>query len=252
MANDFSNDSNCVALWRFESGALTADSKGTNTLVTGNGGPVADTGDFKEGAASADFVPARHLALPQASSSVSYPFRSDNALRKISLVSWCKMDTVVENGAIYSKWDSSAGKRCMIPIRTGSNHWQSFIAYNNGDSAETLYNAGTPATGRWYHVGYTFDASDKSWKLVIWDDTAQTKTVNTGGNATNAISVEDNRVLIASGYDSFGSAYAQWDGHIDEMVVFNDILMLDEIDLIRQGQYPGKVGPFPTHIQVAE
>ena len=36
MANDFSSDSNCVALWRFESGALTADSIGTNTLTNSN------------------------------------------------------------------------------------------------------------------------------------------------------------------------------------------------------------------------
>jgi hypothetical protein len=31
MANDFSADSNCKALWRFENGALTTDSKGGNT-----------------------------------------------------------------------------------------------------------------------------------------------------------------------------------------------------------------------------
>ena len=54
MANDFSGDSNCVALWRFENGALTADSKGTNTLTDVNT-VGSDTVDYKEGSGCADF-----------------------------------------------------------------------------------------------------------------------------------------------------------------------------------------------------
>ena len=53
MANDFTNDANCKALWNFDDGALTTDSKGTNTLT--NSGVTADTVDFKEGNASGDF-----------------------------------------------------------------------------------------------------------------------------------------------------------------------------------------------------
>jgi len=33
MANDFSQDENCVALWKFESGALGIDSKNGNDLM---------------------------------------------------------------------------------------------------------------------------------------------------------------------------------------------------------------------------
>ena len=53
MANSFSGDGNCVALWRFENGALTADSIGTNTL-TDNNTVGTSTGDYKEGSACAD------------------------------------------------------------------------------------------------------------------------------------------------------------------------------------------------------
>lgn len=35
MANNFTADPNCKALWRFENGALTVDSKGTNTPNSG-------------------------------------------------------------------------------------------------------------------------------------------------------------------------------------------------------------------------
>ena len=48
MANDFSGDPSCKAVWRFENGALTADSKGANTLTAVNG-PTADTSLYKEG-----------------------------------------------------------------------------------------------------------------------------------------------------------------------------------------------------------
>ncbi|GAH13633.1 unnamed protein product, partial [marine sediment metagenome] len=53
MANDFTYDDYCVALYRFESGALTADSFGGNTL-TNNNGVAEDLVNFKEGECSAD------------------------------------------------------------------------------------------------------------------------------------------------------------------------------------------------------
>ena len=53
MANDFSGDGACVALWRFESGALTTDSIGTNTLTDVNT-VGTETTDYQEGSACAD------------------------------------------------------------------------------------------------------------------------------------------------------------------------------------------------------
>ena len=55
MANDFSSDTDCKALWNFENGALTTDSKGGNTLSIGGNTPSADTVNYKQGAASCDF-----------------------------------------------------------------------------------------------------------------------------------------------------------------------------------------------------
>lgn len=50
MANDFSGDANCVALWRHESGALSTDSKSTHTLT--NNDVTADTSSYREGSAA--------------------------------------------------------------------------------------------------------------------------------------------------------------------------------------------------------
>ena len=54
VGSDFSADANCVALWRFEDGALTTDSKGTNTLTNVNT-VIAKTTDFKEGISCGEF-----------------------------------------------------------------------------------------------------------------------------------------------------------------------------------------------------
>ena len=59
MANDFSGDNSCKALWSFESGALTTDSKSTNTLT--NNGADEEPTNHMEGSCGAAFVSATPL-----------------------------------------------------------------------------------------------------------------------------------------------------------------------------------------------
>jgi hypothetical protein len=76
MANDFSGDSNCVALYNFESGALTTDSKGTNTLTNIN--TVQESVDSKQGSGSADFeyADAECLKIDDGDLDAGYPFKT--------------------------------------------------------------------------------------------------------------------------------------------------------------------------------
>jgi len=76
VANIFTNDSNCKALWRFENGALTTDSKGTNTL-TNNNTVVADTVNFKEGAASANLESSssQYFSITNANLNAGFPLK---------------------------------------------------------------------------------------------------------------------------------------------------------------------------------
>lgn len=59
-ANDFSGDESCMALWRFENGALTTDSSGNSNTLTSRYNPVADTSNYMEGAASVDLEYGDH------------------------------------------------------------------------------------------------------------------------------------------------------------------------------------------------
>ncbi len=136
---------------------------------------------------------------------------------------------------MFAKWEATDDKR-SIDIRVGSDGKIKFyIGYNGGASSELIYNVGSLVAGRWYHFGFTFDDSDKSWKVQCYDDTAEIRIHNANGNSTNNISVEDASVGIGATF-SAGPA-APMDGEMDEVVVFKDILSVDEIVEIRQGIY---------------
>ena len=78
MANDFSGDSSCKALWRFESGALTTDSKSTNTL-TNNGG-IEETTNHMEGSCAVAIASgsSQYLNIPNANLVSGFPLKSDD------------------------------------------------------------------------------------------------------------------------------------------------------------------------------
>ncbi|MCU0916500.1 MAG: PPC domain-containing protein, partial [Planctomycetes bacterium] len=92
--NNFASDPNCVALWRFESSALTADSVGANTLQ--NHGVTASTAQKKEGASSAA-LSARDLdyfSITDASLSAKFPLKTGDPDKNISVCTWFRMDSL--------------------------------------------------------------------------------------------------------------------------------------------------------------
>ena len=90
--NNFASDPDCVAVWRFESGQLTIDSVGTNTLT--NHGVTADTTDKKEAAGSANLQAAQsdYFSIANASLSSQFPFTSATAPKTISVAFWMKLN----------------------------------------------------------------------------------------------------------------------------------------------------------------
>lgn len=92
MANDFSADERCKALWKFESGALTTDSEGTNTLVASASPPTADTTNYREGAASALFTSAdsQCYSIADASLDSGFPWKNGESNLDGSFCFWAK------------------------------------------------------------------------------------------------------------------------------------------------------------------
>ena len=236
MANNFSDDSNCKALWKFENGALGTDSKGTNTLTVS--GVDADTSDYKEGSCSAEFVRINsdYAYITDANLDAGYPLKNGDSNKKISVCFWFKCPSDPdEAGYIYSKYDTVNNKRTFaISADWSVNRVIVWIGYNSGASGESIGHASSITTDRWYHVGVTYQDSDKSYRIRIWDDTAQAILGSDAtGNTTNNINIED--ATTAIGHRNDGARV--FGGNLDELVVFDDILSTDEIDAIRAGTY---------------
>ena len=234
--NNFSTNSNCKAAWNVDNGALTVDSKGTNTLT--NSSITADTAVFKEGDASAySDALSDDLYILDAALDAGFPLKNGDANKKITVCMW-----------IRSSGFPASANRVFLQKGNATGYDASFVLYfrkpaswtitmgigvSGGTGWETVDYGTTVSANTWYHVGATFQDSDKSWKLRIWDDTAGAILggVTVSGTTTNNINIEDGAFYIGSaGADATG-------GWRDEIVVFNDILTDGEIDQVRAGTF---------------
>jgi len=236
MANDFSADGNCKALWNLESGALTTDSKGTNTLA--NTGVAEDLVNFKQGACSGLFVhaDADRLSITDALLDSGFPLKSGEANRTFSFCFWVKPTTasiwrhcITKVGAagtysFYITVDTTPAVRMMISI--------------DGTTQAYYIHASALILGQWYHVAITHNAADDSYRIRIWDDTAGAilGVDKTGVTVTPFISA-------ATFYLSYNSSIFALNGNLDEVVVFDDVLSVADIDAIRAGTYGGGAPP---------
>lgn len=251
MANDFSGDADCVALFRFENGALTTDSIGGNTLTAVNT-PVADLGDFKEGAASCDFEKADDDAFlcTNANLDADFPGKSGNANKDYSACVWVKFESLPVaaspdfNYSIICGIMTSPKYSWQVRIKqvvAGPGPWQQNFVMGTpgGAGTEEFNNAGRNlSVGVWYHMGWTYQDSDKSYQMRLYDTSNSTGYTATG-NFTNNMNVED------AGFDigrSEGAALAEMDGLMDELVIRKDVLSIAEIDSIRDGTFGAPAG----------
>ena len=223
MANNFTTDPNCVALWRMESGALTADSIGTNTLT--NHGVAEDAVNFKEGACAADFesTESDYMIIGDAALNAGFPLKSGDTSKKYSFAFWVKFESV---GAVITKG------------YTGYDGFQLTITAGGvlklENCLETFpWNIATIVSGRWYHIGIAGDGVLKTVTARIWDDTAGTATTYTH-TFTNEITVGSKSFVIGSIYNGLASFLG---GLFDELVVFKDVKTVADFDLIRTGWY---------------
>lgn len=243
MANDFSGDSSCKALWRFENGALIADSKGGNTL-TDNNTVGTDTGDFKEGSACADLERTNneHFSITDANLDSGFPLKNGDTVKKISVCFWIKIEAISQTQYLFSKSDGVTNKRSFGVNLDSTRHIRVLNGWNGGLSFTLIPHSSSLVIGQWYHVGITHDGVAKTGLIRIWDDNASailgTDKVISWPNNTN---VEDAPVNI--GTVNSGSSTFAFDGKLDEMPVFDRVLSASEIDEIRSGTFGDSILP---------
>jgi hypothetical protein len=231
MANDFSGDEHCVALWRFESGALATDSIGSNTWVDEGapGDPVeADTTNYKEGSCAALFQDgASAFFISNSNLAADIPLKSTCAVDTFSICFWWK-PTYLYSDTLESMISKGNYPAATIDIVAG---------YSSSDSTPNVLEvihknqrirvSDSLVAGRWYHVAIVIDGTaNKTFFCRVWDDTAQSyEDTSTTLNDT-----------LYSNTSDFYLGYLE-DMTFDELVLFDDLLSTDEIDDIRSGTY---------------
>ena len=240
MANIFTSDSSCVALWTFEAapGFLldsTVNSNDlTNTVVASSGVQV------KEGIASAYFNGTAQLSIPDTSCSTYFPFRffGTPKTKDATISFWIYFSDLPSNLAdnlrMFSKYDSGANKRVFLLYFSNANDRLNIIkGYNNGASSEIDTYGTTVQINTWYHVDVGYRESDKSYYMSIFDDTA--------GTLLGSIII-DNFVQTTDlkDVDLEIDSSKKFLGYLDEYVIFNRKKTLSDIDKIRSGTYNWK------------
>jgi hypothetical protein len=244
--NIFSSDPNCVAVWNLEPTALGVDSKGTNNLT--NTGVTSNTSDFRQGTGSGDFesTDVDFMTITDADLSSKFPLKSGTNNKKLSITTWCKLESVpgpFGSMAIWSKagWtvEGQISAMLLVDRLDGTGPYFTFLighTFGNAYEAKRLPSL-IVSTGVWYHIAVTFNDADKSYRISVYDAGADLS-YQTNGTMTNNIVLSSAPVRL--GIRSASSGYAPataFDGLMDEVVVFNDTLTTTEISDIREGTY---------------
>jgi hypothetical protein len=234
MANDFSGDSDVIALYNFEKGALTSDSKNSNTL-TNNNSVAADLVNFKEGSASALGVRAsdRFFDIADSSLQSDFPLKSGTSNTVFSILGWFRTINEAPRQGIINKYETDS--RRSLHIRYDDRDISITMGYNNGDSFEALYAGSVNAinVNAFHHYKFTFN--DGSWTLRIWNDTTSAVVLDVSGTASETITLDTAPWAIGSYRpDAGGNSF---DGQLDETIFFKRIVSDADQDSIIAGTY---------------
>jgi hypothetical protein len=236
VANDFSGDANCVALYKFDNDAT--DSIGGNDLTPVNT-PTYDSGDKKEGTHSTDLEhdSTQYFTIADGDLDAGFPGKSGTSEQSFSICCWVKPESIPSGvwHAPVCKSNVASDIMSYAIVLQNDGKINLFIGYNGGADFDYLPFDTALSTGIWYHVAVTYDSSDNGMKIRIWDDNAgslldSNKTDTAAGDMS-----PDSAPLEIGRWD--GSDTRTFDGKIDEVVIFKDVLTDDEIDEIRAGTY---------------
>jgi len=241
MANNFSGDSSCKALWRFESGALTTDSRGNGNTLVADGTP-AESLDAMEGTGSVSLVrtDSDGYHITDANLSSGFPLKNGDTTKKITVCAWVKFTSLPGGHSdIASKADVGGGYETF---RLCAYVWGSGPANYNFDvvlgCTETVYQSWHAfddigdISGSWHHLGFTYDDSTRVWQLRWWNGSTAATASDTATYNISLFAVSDFCVgRVYSGESSY------LDGLLDEVVVFNRVLSIAEIDSVRNGTF---------------
>jgi len=245
-SNNFSSISSLCAQYRFESGALTTDSKGTNTLTASASSPTSATSPaafvVAEGSGSARFTRASSQGFycVDASLAAGFPFKNGDSTKKLTVCAWFKSFGHTGSSSYYAiaaKWNWGSSKLCWTIGLTNTDQLYLNTGYGSGTSNQGGGTATPVNANQWYHVAAVLDGVNKRAMLRVYCP-ATDRVFHIDTTYTNETRVTDAAFTI--GCEANGAGYANYfNGLIDEVLIFNDTLSIKDIDAIRNGSFSG-------------
>lgn len=249
--NDYDD---AVAVWRFENGS----GEGLNDS-TANGQTLTEVSDVwfptspvAEGTYSVQFSASTgvkdYLTIADASLVSGFPYKSGETNRVITVTAWVQWGVLPDPGVsdfIVGKWTAAGDKRSFGLYLKNDGGTYKFIlksGYNSGanEDATAVLTApgGWIATGTWYHVAYSINASG-TYYLQAWNGSSEiTLTSATWSNGAPSITTSAFSMIGDGG----GVAFI-WRGNMDEVIVFARALSADEMTNVREGDYTAPAAP---------
>lgn len=238
--NNLSLDPSAKSLYSFESGSFTDDSIGNNDLT--NSGVATDTVYYKEGNASGDWESGDgdYMYVSNSNLDGGHPFKYGYAGKTFSVCAWFgaeSFDGVNRRYIVNSYAIEANGRSFSMSIDT-DNRLRISLGFDSGNDYVQIKHGTALSALRWYHACATYDDDTKLATIRIWDDTAQ---AIVGTDVSDSTSMVDktwysaNVNLSIGAISSLNGSY--FDGRLDEIVIFDDVLNNDEIDQIRRGNY---------------
>lgn len=226
--NDFSNDSSCLALWRFEAADLLADAKGTNDYTAYNS-PVAETVDFKEGSAclKLDHSQSQYLAIADSSLDDSFPLKLGDQAKLLVFSGWLKSISALEQ-VLFCKSDGTR-QSLLVSIKSGKLEVQ--WGYNLGLSQETFPTHLRVPPTLWHYLYVMVDGLRRHLRIWLYQDSTKSWQA-CAYSPQNELWVGDGSWYLGGAPDG-----RTWDGLIDEAAIFNAAKTSRERRLISQGLF---------------
>ena len=221
----------------------------SSQLPYNNFGALPSASVYQRGSYSIDFTTNGYdgVLYYDANLPVGWPLEDDTG-DELSVVCWFRMDdvptTTTYEQMIVGDW--YLGSTIDLATWKVSVSTNDKVMFSTRDSAERNYELNhTLYADTWYHVGVTYNDSTSAYVIRLYD-TIDTTVYATSGSVNGATDRQTQPVTLGcSAYATFetiGTTRLSFDGYLDEVVVFNDILTADEIDEIRGGTFGGSTG----------
>ena len=235
---------NCISHWPFESAAPYEDIKGTNDWDGILSSALADITQYKQGISSIEILDQFGddpfiLGLADADLSESFPLKSGYSNPALTLCFWFKPTRLLGSGSILSiyKGYGAADKSFKLDFSVSSGNVSASLYLSSNNTTWSPWNVGSKRIGTgmntstWYHICISI-AADGSWRSRIWDDTAKAILADDVIGALGAVLATSTSTWDIFAWTGF-SKPAVHSANFDDMFIFDRVLTVDEMDLIR-------------------